>query len=115
LFYWHSPSSFYRFDVIIAFPLAEDGGMTISAAKGFARPEMTSPFDSMMAGCWNFSSISHRSKLIRLFKFLIFHVKRPEKIWRKGYCLENFFPLMRPQKAPPWVNPRRSSHHPSTA
>jgi hypothetical protein len=30
---------------------AENGGMTISAARGRARPEMTSPFDSLTPIC----------------------------------------------------------------
>jgi hypothetical protein len=51
------------------FPHVGTGEMTISAAKGLARPKMTSPFgaDFAWVGRLNFSSISHRLKAIRLF------------------------------------------------
>jgi hypothetical protein len=41
------PSILYRFDVISAFVIAENGRKTISAARGRARPEVKSPFDSL--------------------------------------------------------------------
>jgi hypothetical protein len=37
----------YRFDVISAFVIAENGRKTISAARGRARPEVKSPFDCL--------------------------------------------------------------------
>jgi hypothetical protein len=43
----HLPSILYRFDVISAFVIAENGRKTISAARGRARPEVKSPFDSL--------------------------------------------------------------------
>jgi hypothetical protein len=47
LFYRHLPSILHRFDVISAFVVAENGRKTISAARGRARPEVKSPFDSL--------------------------------------------------------------------
>jgi hypothetical protein len=38
-------SSLHPFDVISVFIVAENGGKTISAARGRVRPKMTSPFD----------------------------------------------------------------------
>jgi hypothetical protein len=43
----HLPSILYRFDVISAFVIAENGGKRISAARGHARPEVKSPFDCL--------------------------------------------------------------------
>jgi hypothetical protein len=43
----HLPSILNRFDVIRAFVNAENGRKTISAARGHARPEVKSPFDSL--------------------------------------------------------------------
>jgi hypothetical protein len=45
--YRHLPSILYRFDVISAFVIAENGRKTISAARGRARPEVKSPFDCL--------------------------------------------------------------------
>jgi hypothetical protein len=47
MFYRHLPSILYRFDVISAFVIAENGRKTISAARGRARPEVKSPFDCL--------------------------------------------------------------------
>jgi hypothetical protein len=45
VFYTHLPSVLYRFDVIGAFVIAENGIKTISADRGRVRPEVKSPFD----------------------------------------------------------------------
>jgi hypothetical protein len=45
VFYRNLPSILYRFDVISAFVIAENGRKTISAARGRVRPEVKSPFD----------------------------------------------------------------------
>jgi hypothetical protein len=45
VFCGHLPSILYRFDVISAFVIAENGRKTISAARGRVRPEVKSPFD----------------------------------------------------------------------
>jgi hypothetical protein len=47
--YRHLPSILYRFDVISAFVIAENGRKTISAARGRVRPEVKSPFDCLTA------------------------------------------------------------------
>jgi hypothetical protein len=47
VFYRHLPSILYRFDVISAFVIAENGRKTISAARGRARSEVKSPFDCL--------------------------------------------------------------------
>jgi hypothetical protein len=47
VFYRHLPSILYRFDVISAFVIAENGRKTISAARGRVRPEVKSPFDCL--------------------------------------------------------------------
>jgi hypothetical protein len=43
----HLPSILYRFDVIRAFVIVENGRKTISAARGRVRPEVKLPFDSL--------------------------------------------------------------------
>jgi hypothetical protein len=40
----YSPSILYRFDVISAFVIAENGRKTISAGRGRVKPEVKSPF-----------------------------------------------------------------------
>jgi hypothetical protein len=45
VFCGHLRSILYRFDVISAFVIAENGRKTISAARGRVRPEVKSPFD----------------------------------------------------------------------
>jgi hypothetical protein len=61
---------FYRLEIIGVFPLSENGGMMISAARSVLDRKMTSPFNPstpiQFSRLWNFSSISHRSKIIRL-------------------------------------------------
>jgi hypothetical protein len=73
VFCQHFPSILFSFDGVSDFPLAETHDMSISAAKGRTRPEVTSPFDSLtpIFGNWNFSSISHRSKVIRRYRLYL--------------------------------------------
>jgi hypothetical protein len=44
----HLSSFLYRFDVISAFVTAESGRKTISATRERVRPEVKSPFDSLI-------------------------------------------------------------------
>jgi hypothetical protein len=89
----HLPSILYRFDVISAFVIAENGRKTISAAKGRARPEVKSPFDSLTP-IWyrsvlEFLIIFYLSKVIRLFRFAC---KMPFENFGEGIFLrEKFF------------------------
>jgi hypothetical protein len=73
VFCGHLSSIFYRFDVISAYVIAENGRKTILAARGRARPEVKSPFNSLTLiwyrSLWNFWAIFHLSKVIRLFRF----------------------------------------------
>jgi hypothetical protein len=75
----------YRFDVISAFVIAENGGKTIAAARGRARPEVKSPFSSStrfgMRRSWNFSIIFYLSEVIRLLRFAR---KTPFEIFAEG-------------------------------
>jgi hypothetical protein len=47
VFCGHLPFILYRFDVVSTFVIAENGRMTISAARGRVRLEVKSPFDSL--------------------------------------------------------------------
>jgi hypothetical protein len=90
----HLPSILHRFDVISAFVIAENGRKTISAARGRARPEVKSPFDSLTP-TWYRSILEFFDYLLlskKLFDFLDLHVKCPLKILGKGYSpVKNFF------------------------
>jgi hypothetical protein len=100
VFCGHLPSILYRFDVISAFVIAENGRKTISAARGRVRPEVKSPFDSLTPICigrfWNFSIIFYLSKVIRLFRFAC---KMPFENFGEGiFPREKNFSSMRPPK-----------------
>jgi hypothetical protein len=83
----------YRFDVISAFLIAENGGKTISAARGRVRPEVKSPFDSLTP-IWYRSALEFfgyllPSKVIRLFRFAC---KMPFEIFGEGiFPVKKFF------------------------
>jgi hypothetical protein len=85
--------SCYRFDVIGAFVIAEKDRNTISAARGRARLEMKSPFDSLTRfGTRQPGNFSVIFTCPKLFDFIDLHVKRPLKILGKGYsAVKNFF------------------------
>jgi hypothetical protein len=93
MFYIHLPSILYRFDVISAFVIAEDGRKTISAARGRARPEVKTPFDSLTPICDRSVFGIFRSSFTcpKLFDFFDLHVKCPLKILGKGYSPCNIF------------------------
>jgi hypothetical protein len=98
VFYRHLPSILYRFDVISAFVIAENGRKTILAARGLARPEVQSPFDCLtrfgIGRFWNFSIIFYLSKIIGLFRFAC---KMPFENFGEGiFPREKFFSSMRP-------------------
>jgi hypothetical protein len=104
----HLPSILYCYDVIRAFVIAEKGRKTISAARGRARPEVKSPFDSL-------TPIWYRS-VLEFFDYLLpvqsystfrFSCKMPFENFGEEIFPSEIFSSMRPQKALPWVNPRR--------
>jgi hypothetical protein len=84
----------YRFDVISAFVIAENGRKTISAARGRVRPEVKSPFDSLTPiwyrSALEFFQLSFTCQ--KLFDFFDLHVKCPLKFLGKGYSpVKKFF------------------------
>jgi hypothetical protein len=66
-------SVWYRFDVISAFPIADNGRKTISASRGRVGPEVIIlPFDSLTPIRYGSALeffLCHPSKVIRLFLF----------------------------------------------
>jgi hypothetical protein len=83
----HLPSILYRFDVISAFVIAENGRKTISASRGRVRPEVKSPFDYLLP-VKSYST------------FFDLHVKRTpfENFGERIFRREKNFSSMRPQK-----------------
>jgi hypothetical protein len=107
----HLQSILYRFDVIGAFLIAENGRKTISAARGRVTPEVKSAFDSL-SPIWymsalDFSAIFYLSKVIRLFRFAC---KMPFEIFGEEiFPVKNFF-IDETPKGPCFSNPRRLRH-----
>jgi hypothetical protein len=64
-----------RFDVITAFRHAETGEMTISAARGRARPDVMSQFDLLhpIWYCWPLEFFVYQSPFEKLFDFFDLH------------------------------------------
>jgi hypothetical protein len=97
----HLPSILYRFDITSAFVIAENGRKTISAARGRVRPEVKSPFDSLIpiwctvGRFWNFSTIFYLSKVIRHCRFAC---KMLFENFGEGIFPVKYFSSMKPPK-----------------
>lgn len=102
VFDWRLPSIFYRFKALNAFSLAVYSGMTISAARGRAKPEMTSSFDKLTRNWFRPG--------IRMFNLSISHAKHPLRIWGRDSPPEIFLFRSDHQKAPYWVKLCRTKH-----
>lgn len=94
--------------------LAEDGWMMISAARGRATPEMTSPFDYLTPiWCGSPVGIFCLSLTVqKLFDVFDLHFVPDEKCGEWMSPWEKFF-WWDPLKASRAVNPRRLRHEPS--
>jgi hypothetical protein len=71
----------YRFDVISAFVIAENGGKTISIARERIRPEVKSPFDFLTL-IWY--------RLVSEFFGYLLHVKNYSTF---SICMQNAFEI----------------------
>jgi hypothetical protein len=82
--------TFQRFS---AFLIAEKGGKTISTARGSARPEVTSPIDSLTP-IWYRKALEFCVYLSPIKSYSTFSICMQNSLWKfggRGTALKNFF------------------------